>query len=80
MPCAAVRVISDAADDALPVEVAALARPQSAVRRLGAVLGAVGRRPRAALDLWRLYEHAVVDAHALAAALEALCAAAATVC
>jgi len=77
VPCAAVRVISDAADEALPGEVAALARPQSAIRRLGTALGAVGRRPRAALDLWRLYEHAVVDARTLAAAIEDVCVAAA---
>lgn len=73
IPCAAVRVISDAVDDTLPREVAALARPQSTMRRLGAALGAVGRRPRAALDLWRLYEHAVVDAKTLAQALAELC-------
>lgn len=75
LPCASVRVISDTVDDELPPEVAALARPQSTMRRLGAALGAVGRRPRAALDLWRLYEHAVVDAKALAQALAELCAA-----
>jgi len=74
LPCRAVRVVSDDAAQPLPAEVAALARPQSAVRRLGAVLGAVGRRPSAAVDLWRLYEHAVVDGRTLAAALERLCA------
>ena len=77
LPCAAVRVISDAAEEDLPREVAALARPQSALRRLGVALGAVGRRPRAALDLWRLYEHAVVDARTLAAAVAEVCSAAA---
>lgn len=75
LPCAAVRVISDAVDDELPREVTALARPQSTLRRLGTALGAVGRRPRAALELWRLYEHAVVDARTLARALQDLCAA-----
>jgi len=75
LPCAAVRVISDAVDEDLPGEVAALARPQSALRRLGAALGAVGRRPRAAVDLWRLYERAVVDARTLAAGLAEVCAA-----
>ena len=76
LPCAAVRVISDAALDELPREVAALARPQSTLRRLGTALGAVGRRPGAALDLWRLYEHAVIDGRTLATALAETCAAA----
>lgn len=75
MACAAVRVISDAADEDLPREIAAIARPQSTMRRLGAALGAIGRRPRAALELWGLYEHAVVDARSLAAALAEFCAA-----
>jgi adenosylhomocysteine nucleosidase len=73
LPCASVRVISDTADDELPREIATLAKPQSTMRRLGAALGAVGRRPRAALDLWRLYEHAVVDAKSLAQALADVC-------
>lgn len=73
LPCHCIRVISDDATQTLPPEVAALARPQSAARRFGAVLGALGRRPTAALDLWRLYEHAVVDGRTLATALERLC-------
>ncbi len=73
VPCTAIRVISDDAQHELPREVAALAEPQSAMRRLGTALGAIGRRPRAALDLWRLYEHAVVDGRTLAAALAAFC-------
>jgi hypothetical protein len=40
------------------------------MRRLGAALGALGRRPRAAFDMWTLWEHAVVDGRTLAAALE----------
>jgi adenosylhomocysteine nucleosidase len=73
LPCAAVRVVSDAAADELPGELARLAKPRSAWRRLGGVVGAIGRRPRLALDLWRLYEHAVVDGRSLAAALAELC-------
>ena len=73
LPAAAVRVISDDAGQNLPHEVARLAKPQSSMRLLGSVIGAIGRRPRAALDLWRLYEHAVVDARTLAAALAELC-------
>jgi adenosylhomocysteine nucleosidase len=75
LPCAAVRVVSDAAMDALPGELAALAEPRSAWHRLGGALGALGRRPRLAFELWQLYEHAVVDGRSLAAALAELCAA-----
>lgn len=71
--CAAVRVISDDATQELPAEVARLSQPQPTLRRLGAALAAIGRRPGAAVDLWRLYEHAVVDAKTLAAALVELC-------
>ena len=73
LPCFGVRVVSDDASQTLPAEVAGLARPQSALRRWGAVVGAVSRRPAAAVDLWRLYEHAVVDGRTLAAELERLC-------
>jgi adenosylhomocysteine nucleosidase len=71
--CAGLRVVSDAADDRLPAEVKALARPQSGWRRMGAAVGAVGRRPGAVLDLWRLWEHAVTDGRRLADGLERLC-------
>lgn len=73
LPCAGVRVVSDTAGQELPREVTALARPQSGMRRLGAALGAIGRRPRAALDLWQLWEHAVVDGRTLGQAIEDLC-------
>ena len=69
LPCAAVRVISDDAHETLPGEVAALSAPQSSLRRLGAVVGAVGRRPAAAVDLWRLWERSVVDSRTLADAV-----------
>jgi len=71
--CAGLRVVSDAVDDRLPAEVTALARPQSGWRRIGVAVGAVGRRPGAALDLWRLWEHAVTDGRRLADGLERLC-------
>ena len=45
-PARAVRVISDDATEDLPREIAALAAPQSALRRLGAAFNAVGHRPR----------------------------------
>lgn len=72
--CRAVRVISDAAGDQLPADVTRLVEPQSTARRVGSLLGTLGRRPRAALDVWQLWEHAVVDGRTLAQALEALAA------
>jgi adenosylhomocysteine nucleosidase len=73
LSCVSIRVISDDAGQPVPREVAALVRPQSALRRLGTALGALGRRPGAAVDLWRLWEHAVVDGRTLATALADLC-------
>jgi len=70
LPCVGIRVISDDASQDLPKEIAALVQPQSGMRRLGAALGALGRRPRAAFDMWTLWEHAVVDGRTLATALE----------
>jgi len=72
VPCLAIRVVSDDAAADLPREVAALVRPQSGLRRLGLALGAIGRRPGAARDLWRLWEHAVVDGRTLAEGIERL--------
>ena len=72
IPCASVRIVSDAAGDELPADIARLVAPQSAFRRAGAALAALGRKPTAAGTLWRLWEHAVVDGRALAAALEKL--------
>ena len=69
LDCASVRVVSDDASQELPREVAALAAPQPPLRRLGSVVGAIGKRPRAAVDLWRLWEHAVSDGRSLAEAL-----------
>jgi len=69
LPCASIRVISDDASQDLPKEIAALVQPQSGMRRLGAALAGIGRRPRAALDMWKLWEHAVVDGRTLAEAI-----------
>ena len=73
LSCRSIRVISDAAGDELPPDVTRLVAPQSAVRRAGSLIGMIGRRPRAALDLWQLWERAVVDGRTLAAALGRLC-------
>jgi len=73
LQCVAIRVVSDAADDVLPHEVTLLARPQSPLRRLGTAVGMLGRRPGAAVDLWRTWERAVVDGRTLAAAVAGWC-------
>ena len=65
----ACRVISDTAEEALPQEVAKLGQPQSTMRRLGAALGALGRRPSAAVDFWRLWEQSLVHSQVLATGL-----------
>jgi adenosylhomocysteine nucleosidase len=70
LPCVSIRVISDDASQDLPQEIAALVQPQSGMRRLGAALAGIGRRPRAALDMWQLWEHAVVDGRTLAVAIK----------
>ena len=69
IPCHGLRVVSDAATDELPADLGRLVQPQSAARRAGAVLGMLGRRPRAVADLWRLWERAVVDGRTLATGL-----------
>jgi adenosylhomocysteine nucleosidase len=74
VPCAAVRVVSDTCGDDLPDEVARLAEPRSNWSRLGSVVGMIGRRPRLALDLWKLSEHGVLDGRSLATALAEFCA------
>jgi adenosylhomocysteine nucleosidase len=71
VPCISVRVVSDGADDYLPPDILRLVTPQSALRRAGAALALLGRRPAAASTLWRLWENAVIDGRTLAGALEA---------
>lgn len=70
IPCLCMRVISDAASDELPAEVARLTEATSPWRRLGTALRTLGSRPAAALDLWQLWERAVLDSRTLADALE----------
>lgn len=72
IPCLSVRIVSDAADDELPADIARLVTPQSAFRRAGAALAAIGRKPAAAATLWRLWENAVVDGRTLATTLESV--------
>ncbi|HEY5313969.1 MAG TPA: hypothetical protein VIK18_15675 [Pirellulales bacterium] len=62
----AVRVISDAMDEDLPPEVGSLTRQKTAVGKLGAVTGALWRRPGSAKDLWHLHAQASSAAGRLA--------------
>jgi|APGre2960657423_1045063.scaffolds.fasta_scaffold16054_3 adenosylhomocysteine nucleosidase len=73
LDCMSLRVVSDTASQTLPAEIAALARPQSAMRKFGTAIAAIGHRPRAAVDLWNLWEQAVVDGRTLADSIELLC-------
>jgi len=70
VPCRCLRVVSDAAADSLPAEITRLTETPSPSRRLGPALRTVRTSPAAAVDLWRLYERAVVDSRTLADALE----------
>ena len=68
--CECIRVVSDTPREELPQEVSQLTAARSPWHRFGAALRTVGRRPSAALDLWQLWERAVVDSRTLADALE----------
>ena len=62
----AIRIISDAVGDALPRDVEALLAQQTRVAKLGAVVGAVWRRPSSVKDMWKLKEDALVASDRLA--------------
>jgi len=65
-PFSSVRVINDAAADALPRDVERLLDQQSGAARLGAALGAVWRRPSSAKDMYQLRENALIASDRLA--------------
>lgn len=65
-PFMAVRAISDTVDEDLPPEIGGLARPKTAVGKLGAVTGALWRRPGSAKDMWRLHAQAADASERLA--------------
>jgi adenosylhomocysteine nucleosidase len=65
-PFLAVRVISDTVDEDLPPEVGGLAQQKSTIGKLGAVTGALWRRPGSAKDLWRMHGQASSAAERLA--------------
>lgn len=54
----AVRVVTDAVDDPLPVEIENLLEQKSVAGKLGAIAGALLNRPSSVKDMWKLYEEA----------------------
>jgi len=62
----AVRVVSDEVDDELPAEVDHLLKQSTTARRLGAVTGAIFRRPSSVKDMLKMKETALVASDALA--------------
>jgi adenosylhomocysteine nucleosidase len=61
-----VRVISDAVDHELPADVDHLVRQKSTLGRIGAVTGAIVRRPGSVKDMWQLKEDAIAASDRLA--------------
>ena len=62
----AVRIINDPVDDELPPDVEHLLRQETHAAKLGAVVGAVWRRPSSVKDMWRLRENALAASDRLA--------------
>jgi adenosylhomocysteine nucleosidase len=71
-PFLAVRVINDAADDALPRDVQKLLAQTTGAARLGAAVGSILKRPSSLMDLWRLQRRALEASDRLARFLAAL--------
>jgi len=65
-PLIAVRIITDAVDDALPPEIDRLMRQKTMAGKLGAAAGAIFSRPTAAKDLWDLRGMALKSSDRLA--------------
>ena len=61
-----VRVITDALDDRLPVEVERLLAQKTIAGKLGAATGAVFKRPSSIKDMWRVREQALKASDRLA--------------
>ena len=72
--CLVLRVVSDPVDEDLPPDLEPLMSAKSTARTLGAVVGALWRRPASAKDLWQLKENALTAADTLAKHLrEVMC-------
>jgi adenosylhomocysteine nucleosidase len=66
VPCFAVRVIHDEADETLPPDIEKLLNQKSEAARLGAAIGALWKRPSSFKDMWALKENSLVAAKKLA--------------
>ncbi len=62
----AVRIITDTVEDQLPVEIESIVERKSLAQKLGAVTGAVLRRPSSIKDMWELRERALIASDRLA--------------
>jgi len=62
----AIRIVSDAVDQELPPDLRRLMKPQTPVRKLGAVFGTVWKRPSSVKDMLGLKENALVASDRLA--------------
>jgi adenosylhomocysteine nucleosidase len=61
-----IRIISDALDDELPLEIEALMQPGTLARKAGRLAGALWNRPSSVKDMWQLREDAIKYADRLA--------------
>lgn len=64
--CISVRIITDGLDDELPREIETIIEQRSLAQKVGAVTGAVFRRPSSVKDMWNLHERALVASDRLA--------------
>lgn len=72
VPLLAVRIISDAVGDELPKDLDRLMRQPTAVRKAGAVMGAVMNRPGSVKDMYKLKEDALLASDKLARFLQSM--------
>ncbi len=60
VPLVAVRIISDAMDEALPRELALAVQQPRAIRKAGIAVGALWRRPSSVKDYWKIRQQGLV--------------------
>jgi len=72
VPLLAIRILTDAVDETLPVDIQHLTNQTTLPGQFGAALGAVWRRPKSVKDLWALKETALVASDRLAKFLSAI--------